>query len=148
MTDVVKNAVIWSEIYDFKKADDIFEIQDAVSVSILRASRVKIDFAPAEPVSKNAEVYKMHLKGGALFRQNTPYGNKAAQELFDAALSIEPKNHRILNSLAWLYWQKIYLGISINRSADVKSGLKYAEAALLNSPNFVGLFLQLRHWKC
>ena len=138
MTDVVKNAVIWSEIYDFRKADDIFEIQDAVSVSILRASRVKIDFAPAKPVSKNAEVYKMHLKGGALFRQNTPYGNKAAQELFEAALSIEPKNHRILNSLAWLYWQKIYLGISINRSADVKSGLKYAEAALLNSPNFVG----------
>ena len=54
MTDVVKNAVIWSEIYDFKKADDIFEIQDAVSLSILRASRVKIDFAPAEPASKNA----------------------------------------------------------------------------------------------
>lgn len=138
MTDVVKNAVIWSEIYDFKKADDIFEIQDAVSLSILRASRVKIDFAPAEPSSKNAEVYKMHLKGTALFSQNTPDGNKAAQELFEAALSMEPKNHRILNSLAWLYWQKIYMGISTNRSEDIKSGLKYAEASLLNSPNFVG----------
>jgi len=138
MTDVVKNAVIWSEIYDFKKADDIFEIQDAVSLSILRASRVKIDFAPAEPASKNAEVYKMHLKGTALFSQNTPDGNKAAQELFEAALSMEPKNHRILNSLAWLYWQKIYMGISTNRSEDIKSGLKYAEASLLNSPNFVG----------
>ena len=138
MTDVVKNAVIWSEIYDFKKADDIFEIQDAVSLSILRASRVKIDFAPAEPASKNAEVYKMHLKGTALFSQNTLDGNKAAQELFEAALSMEPKNHRILNSLAWLYWQKIYMGISTNRSEDIKSGLKYAEASLLNSPNFVG----------
>ena len=138
MTDLVKNAIIWSEIYDFKKADDIFEIQDAVSLSILRASRVKIDFAPAEPASKNAEVYKMHLKGTALFSQNTPDGNKAAQELFEAALSMEPKNHRILNSLAWLYWQKIYMGISTNRSEDIKSGLKYAEASLLNSPNFVG----------
>ena len=80
----------------------------------------------------------MHLKGTALFSQNTPDGNKAAQELFEAALSMEPKNHKILNSLAWLYWQKIYMGISTNRSEDIKSGLKYAEASLLNSPNFVG----------
>ena len=138
MIDVVEDAVIWSEIYDFKKADDIFEIQDAVSLSILKASRVKIDFSPAEPVSKNAEVYKMHLKGGALFSQNTPDGNKAAQELFEAALSIEPQNHRILNSLAWIYWQKIYMGISKNRSEDIKNGLKYAEASLVNSPNYPG----------
>ena len=80
----------------------------------------------------------MHLKGTALFSQNTPDGNKAAQELFEAALSMEPKNHKILNSLAWLYWQKIYMGISTNRSDDIKNGLKYAEASLLNSPNFVG----------
>ena len=48
MVDIVENIVIWSEIYDFKKADDIFEIQDAISLSILKASRIKIDFAPAE----------------------------------------------------------------------------------------------------
>ena len=138
MIDLVENTVIWSEIYDFRKADDIFEIQDAVSLSILKASRIKIDFSPAEPVSKNAEVYKMHLKGGALFSQNTPDSNKAAQELFEAALSIEPQNHRILNSLAWIYWQKIYMGISKNRSEDIKNGLKYAEASLVISPNFPG----------
>jgi adenylate cyclase len=138
MVDIVENVVIWSEIYDFKKADDIFEIQDAISLSILKASRIKIDFAPAEPVSKNAEVYKMHLRAGALFSQNTPDSNKAAQELFETALSVEPQNHRILNNLAWIYWQKIYMGISKNRNEDIKNGLKYANASLLYSPNFVG----------
>ena len=138
MVDIVENVVIWSEIYDFKKADDIFEIQDAISLSILKASRIKIDFAPAEPVSKNAEVYKMHLRAGALFSQNTPDSNKAAQELFETALSVEPQNHRILNDLAWIYWQKIYMGISKNRNEDIKNGLKYANASLLYSPNFVG----------
>jgi adenylate cyclase len=138
MVDIVENVVIWSEIYDFKKVDDIFEIQDAISLSILKASRIKIDFAPAEPVSKNAEVYKMHLRAGALFSQNTPDSNKAAQELFESALSVEPQNHRILNNLAWIYWQKIYMGISKNRNEDIKNGLKYANASLLYSPNFVG----------
>ena len=138
MMDVAKNKVIWSEVYDFKKADDIFEIQDAVSLSILKASRVKMVFAPAEPVSKNAEVYKMHLKAGALFNQNTPESNKAAQKLFEDALEIEPTNHQILNNLAWIFWQKIYMGISKNPKDDIKNGLKYAEASLLHSPNFPG----------
>ena len=138
MMDVAKNKVIWSEVYDFKKADDIFEIQDAVSLSILKASRIKMVFAPAEPVSKNAEVYKMHLRGGALFNQNTPESNKAAQKLFEDALLLEPTNPQILSYLAWIFWQKIYMGISKNPNEDIKNGLKYAEASLLYSPNLPG----------
>jgi len=138
MLDVTKNRVIWSEVYDFKKADDIFEIQDSVSLSILKASRVKMVFAPAEPVSKNAEVYKMHLKGGALFNQNTPESNKAAQKLFEDALALEPENPQILSYLAWIYWQKIYMGISKSPAEDIRNGLRYAEASLLRSPNFPG----------
>ena len=81
----------------------------------------------------------MHLKVRCIVHAKmTPDGNKAAQELFEAALSIEPQNHRILNSLAWIYWQKIYIGISKNRSEDIKNGLKYAEASLVNSPNYPG----------
>ena len=138
MLDVTKNRVIWSEVYDFKKADDIFEIQDSVSLSILKASRVKMVFAPAEPVSKNAEVYKMHLKGGALFNQNTPESNKAAQKLFEDALALEPENPQILSYLAWIFWQKIYMGISKSPAEDIRNGLRYAEASLLRSPNFPG----------
>ncbi len=138
MLDVAKNRVIWSEVYDFKKADDIFEIQDSVSLSILKASRVKMVFAPAEPVSKNAEVYKMHLKGGALFNQNTPESNKAAQKLFEDALALEPENPQILSYLAWIFWQKVYMGISKSPAEDIRNGLRYAEASLLRSPNFPG----------
>ena len=138
MMDISKNAVIWSEIYDFNKADDIFEIQDAVSLSILKASRVKMVFAPAEPVSKNAEVYKMHFKGGALFNQNTPESNKAAQKLFEDALEIEPTNHQILNNLAWIFGRKFIWEYQRNPKDDIKNGLKYAEASLLYSPNFPG----------
>ena len=138
MLDVAKNRVIWSEVYDFKKADDIFEIQDSVSLSILKASRVKMVFAPAEPVSKNAEVYKMHLKGGALFNQNTPESNKAAQKLFEDALALEPENPQILSYLAWIFWQKVYMGISKSPAEDIRNGLRYADASLLRSPNFPG----------
>ena len=138
MLDVAKNRVIWSEVYDFKKADDIFEIQDSVSLSILKASRVKMVFAPAEPVSKNAEVYKMHLKGGALFNQNTPESNKAAQKLFEDALALEPENPQILSYLAWIFWQKVYMGISKSPVEDIRNGLRYAEASLIRSPNFPG----------
>ena len=138
MLDVAKNRVIWSEVYDFKKADDIFEIQDSVSLSILKASRVKMVFAPAEPVSKNAEVYKMHLKGGALFNQNTPESNKEAQKLFEDALALEPENPQILSYLAWIFWQKVYMGISQSPAEDIRNGLRYAEASLLRSPNSPG----------
>ena len=42
----------------------------------------------------------MHLKGGALFNQNTPESNKAAQKLFEDALALEPKILKFL--VTWL----------------------------------------------
>ena len=50
----------------------------------------------------------MHLRGGALFNQNTPESNKAAQKLFEDALLLEPTNPQILSYLAWIFWQKVY----------------------------------------
>ena len=40
--------------------------------------------------------------------------------------------------MSWIFWQKIYMGISKNPNEDIKNGLKYAKASLLYSPNFPG----------
>ena len=40
--------------------------------------------------------------------------------------------------LAWIFWQKIYMGISKSPSEDIRNGLRYAEASLLRSPNLPG----------
>tara|TARA_B100000902_G_scaffold383879_1_gene423306 strand:+ start:134 stop:1990 length:1857 start_codon:yes stop_codon:yes gene_type:complete len=136
MTDLVKNRVIWSEIYNFDKESDIFDIQDEVALSILKATQVKIDLSPAEPISEDPEVYKLALKGGSSFGENTPAGNQASFEITTNILKKEPNNYRILTSLAWIHWQRIYLGISKDPKDDIKDGLQFAEKALNIKPNY------------
>ena len=142
MTDLVKNKVIWSEIYNFDKESDIFDIQDEVALSILKATEVKIDLSRAEPISEDPEVYKLALKGQSSFGKNTAAGNQESFEITTNILKKEPNNYRILTSLAWIHWQRIYLGISKNPKDDIKNGLRYAEKALTikkNYPNALGV---------
>ena len=66
MSDLTKNEIIWSEIYDFKKNEDIFEIQDNLGNSILRQLQVKFHYAGFDHnISRNPEVYKKFVYGEA-----------------------------------------------------------------------------------
>ena len=130
MTDLNNESIIFSEIYDFDETKDIFDLQDEIAVSILQANRLTSKYARPELASNDPELYKMHIKANSLFQQNKRESNKKAENLWKKLLEKEPDNFRFMNSLGWVYWQKIMLRISDNPKNDIQQGLMLANKAL------------------
>ena len=134
MTDLSKESILFSNIYDFDETKDIFDLQDEIALSILQATRITSKFARAELASNDPELYKMHIKAQSLFTKNTRVSNKEAENLWKKALEKEPQNYRFMNSLGWVHWQKIVLRISENPKEDIQLGLKLAKEVLSIRP--------------
>ena len=130
MTDLNNESIIFSDIYDFDETKDIFDLQDEIALSILQANRLTSKYARPELASNDPELYKMHIKANSLFQQNKRESNKKAENLWKKLLEKEPDNFRFMNSLGWVYWQKIMLRISDNPKDDIQKGLMLANKAL------------------
>ena len=130
MTDLGKESIVFSDIYDFDETKDIFDLQDEIALSILQANRITSKYARPELASNDPELYKMHIKANSLFQQNTRETNKKAENLWKKVLDKEPDNFRFMNALGWVYWQKIMLRISENPKDDIQQGLMLANKAL------------------
>ena len=130
MTDLNEERIIFSDIYDFDETKDIFDLQDEIALSILQANRLTSKYARPELASNDPELYKMHIKANSLFQQNKRESNKKAENLWKKLLEKEPDNFRFMNSLGWVYWQKIMLRISDNPKNDIQQGLMLANTAL------------------
>ena len=130
MTDLNKESILFSDIYDFDETKDVFDLQDEIALSILKATRISSKYARPELASNDPELYKMHIKANSLFQQNNRESNKKAENLWKKLLEKEPDNFRFMNSLGWVYWQKIMLRISDNPKNDIQQGLMLANKAL------------------
>jgi len=62
MTDLTKETILFSNIYDFDDTKDVFDLQDEIALSILQATRIETRLARPEPISKDPETYKMPLR--------------------------------------------------------------------------------------
>jgi TolB-like protein len=85
---------IWSETYS-RNLEDIFEIQDEISIKIANTLREKLSnnqkkdqliVAPTD----NIDAYNLYLKGIHSFGKWTPEGSKKGIEYFSEALKLEP----------------------------------------------------------
>ncbi|MEP6705500.1 MAG: tetratricopeptide repeat protein, partial [Acidobacteriota bacterium] len=84
---------LWSERYD-REMQDIFELQDEITLSVVDALKVKLLGEEIEVVLKrythNAEAYELFLKGRFYHYKYTAEGWKRAIEFFAKAIEIEP----------------------------------------------------------
>lgn len=102
---------VWSETYD-RELDDIFELQDEISLKIATSLREKLTLDPekeslVKPPTKNIEAYNTYLKG--LFHANkwTAADAEIAIQEFERALAMEPEFVLPYSRLSTLY---VYLG--------------------------------------
>ena len=102
MTDLAKESILFSNIYDFDDTKDVFDLQDEIALSILQATRIETKLARPEPISKDPETYKMHIKAQSLFTKMTPPSNNEAERLWKKALEKEPQNYRFMVTLGWV----------------------------------------------
>ncbi len=109
---------IWSETYD-RMLDDIFEVQDEISLKITNTLREKLTLKPEKetfikPPTQNIEAYNIYLKG--LFHANkwTLEDAEIAIEEFNKALNLEPEFALLYSKLSVVH---IYLGASGKKPA-------------------------------
>ncbi|MEK6288658.1 MAG: protein kinase [Acidobacteriota bacterium] len=84
---------IWSERYD-RQMEDIFDIQDELSLAITNALKVRLlDTERAALLQRridNPEAYRLYLLGRFHLNKYTEEGCKKAVEYFEQAIGIEP----------------------------------------------------------
>ena len=118
---------LWSERYD-RQMEDIFDIQDEISLAIVDALKVKLLGAEKAAMLKrytdNTEAYQLYLMGRFHFGKATEEGFRKAIEYFEQATAIEPDYALALAGLA-----DVWLNLWWNGYLSPDEGLLKAKAA-------------------
>ena len=142
MNDLEKNEVIWSEVYDFKNKDDIFEVQDLLASSVLRELELKFSIGGSgDALSENPEVYKRQLLGWSAFQYKNSENHVKAEQYFNEALEMEPDNPYLKAAMGWIVLQKVELKLSSNPKKDIEKALSIAKQSLEEKEIFSALAL-------
>jgi adenylate cyclase len=84
---------LWSERYD-RQIEDLFEIQDGVTLAVVDALKLKLlnteKASLLKQPTENAEAYQLYLKGRYYWHQRTEEAVKKGIECFEQAIDIDP----------------------------------------------------------
>ena len=91
LVSVASGFQLWSERYDREMAD-VFEIQDEIVASIVKAlvpTLLGEAPAPVRRSTENLEAYELYLKGRHYWHQRTPAAVRVAIQCFEQAISLD-----------------------------------------------------------
>jgi TolB-like protein len=139
LIDVSRDAHLWSETFD-RTLDDIFAIQDEITEQVLQALVVHLGDAAgsgssAETLTDNPEAYQLYLKGRHLWRQRNPESLRAAVDLFNQTVDLDPLFARAWSNLAIAYKNLPSYDLSVDRESSEARGYAAAERALEIDPD-------------
>ena len=84
---------LWSERYD-RQIEDLFEIQDEVTLAVVDALKLKLlsreKASLLKQPTENTEAYQLYLKGRYYWHQRTEEAVKKGIECFEQAIDIDP----------------------------------------------------------
>ena len=113
LIDGLTDTHIWAEKYN-GNLDDIFEIQEKVSRSIVNSLKLKISVEEKELISKsptkNLEAYNLYLKGRFFSYFGTREGMVKSVEFYEKALSLDPDYALAYAGLADNYYVQATFG--------------------------------------
>jgi adenylate cyclase len=97
---------LWSERYD-RQMEDIFDVQDEITLSVVDALEVKLlgkdKAAVLKRYTSNAEAYQLYLRGRFFFFKRTAEGFRKALEYFERAIEIDANYAIAYSGLADCY---------------------------------------------
>ena len=126
---------IWAERYD-RDLDDIFEVQDEVTRSIVavlpgRIQEDVVDRAARKP-TENMKAYELMLQGKAYRDLLSAEGNAAVRLCCQKAIELDPRYARAYMYLSDSYVVDVWLGLGDSEAQDL--AMQYArEAAQLDT---------------
>jgi len=113
LVNVADGYHLWSERYD-RQMEDIFEIQDEISLAIVDALKVRLlgdqQAAVLRRPTENTQAYELYLKGRYYYFKWTEEGFKKAIEYYQQAISLDPAYAAAYAELANTYGTLVYFG--------------------------------------
>ncbi|WP_374654261.1 winged helix-turn-helix domain-containing tetratricopeptide repeat protein [Dongia sp.] len=133
LIDATSGAHIWADRFE-GTLDDIFDLQDQITVSVVGAispqlERAEIERAKRKP-TENLDGYDLYLRGMASFHQGTREAINEALPLFHKAIALDPDFASAYGMAAWChFWRKIN-GWMTDRRAEMAEGARLARRAV------------------
>ena len=138
MVDAETEGHVWAQNFD-RQMDDIFAIQTDIAKKVAKSLKVKLLPREVERMQSRAPVntfaYSAYLKGRTLLVSRTEDDLKAAKELFESAIAMDPAYAPAYSGLADAY---ILLGdysLSIPRSTAKRHARELVSKALELDPD-------------
>jgi DNA-binding SARP family transcriptional activator/TolB-like protein len=128
---------LWGRTFN-GRLDDIFRIQDDIGSAVAASLKRKLVYAgtPSATLRTSGEVYGMYLTARGLIRTRDTRNARAAVELLDRAVKLDPDYAPALSSLA----QAMRLAVNDRPGAwgedDDAKAIGYVRRALRLAPNF------------
>jgi len=150
LINVLDGYHLWSERYD-RELQDVFNMQDEISLAIVNVLKVKLQETEKEKLLKrytdNIEAYNLYQQGNYFINQLNMSMVDRAIEYFNHALSKDPKYTLAYHGLAACYFLTGYFGIK--RTSEVMPHMKKNIQKMLElDENYSGCYDILGLYKC
>ena len=133
LIDAATGAHLWADRFD-GSVDDIFELQDQVTSSVVNAIAPKLEQAEIERAKRkpteNLDAYDHFLRGMSVLNQWTRESNLEATLTFRKAIELDPDFASAFGMAAWCYvWRKAN-GWLIDRDMEIAEATQMARKAV------------------
>jgi TolB-like protein len=133
LIDATSGAHIWADRFE-GSLDDIFELQDQITASVVgaiapRLEQAEIERAQRKP-TESLDAYDYYLRGMSNFHRGTREAIDEALPLFNKAIEFDPDFASAYAMAAWSYfWRKVN-GWMTDPSQEVADGTRLARRAV------------------
>jgi adenylate cyclase len=133
LIDASTAAHLWADRFD-GTPDDIFDLQDRVTASVVGAispalEQAEIDRAKRKP-TESLGAYDYFLRGRAALHEGTLYGHKDVLRLFSKAIELDPEFASAYGMAAYCYRHRKTNGWIENRQREIAETERLARRAL------------------
>ena len=133
LIDTTTGAHIWADRFD-GTLDDIFELQDQISGSVVGAIEPKLRQSEIERTARkpteSLDAYDLYLRALAQFYKYTEEGLREAVALLKRALSIDPSSASAAALIGWCWGLQRVQGWGPVSEAEVAEAVRLARQAI------------------
>jgi adenylate cyclase len=139
LIDATTEHHLWAERYD-RNLEDIFAIQDEITLRILKALQVKLIEGEQGRLSakgtENIEAYLKTLQARSYYRRFDRGSSLLARQIFEEAIALDPQYPMPYAMLGWTYWSDVFLGWSDSPRESLKRAFASAQKCIALDDSF------------
>ncbi|MGB7033482.1 MAG: adenylate/guanylate cyclase domain-containing protein [Syntrophobacteria bacterium] len=134
LIDAITGHHLWSERYD-RDLQDIFAIQDDITMEIMKAMRVKLTRGEQARLwgkheTTNLAAYEKYLEGRAYILRFTKEDNAQGRQLLEEAIALDTGFAGAYAFLGWSHFFDARFGWTESRAQSAKMAFEYAQKAI------------------